>query len=403
MPALYDPFSPTFHADPYPNYHWLRTYHPVFRNELAAGGEWLLTRHADVAQALRDPRLSSEMIPPCAVDQLAASGQPRLASLARLFVDMPILADGARHARLRGLVVKAFTPRAVERLRERLLAVADALLDAAAPLGELEVIEGYATPLAVAGIAALLGLPSAREAPLKSWADDIVLLLDRSTKGAGLERAAASASELTRWVRGWISERRAEPGEDLVSGLIAARQRDDALTEDELVSICVLLLAAGHQTTLHAIGNATHALICHPGAQEALRSEPASRVSAVEELLRYDGPLQRVWRTARTDIEWDGRRIGAGDDVVLLLGAANRDPAVFPEPDRLDLGRRDLRHLAFGHGAHFCLGAALARLELQLALGRLLERLPPLELASGALEWRSGSMVRGLRALPVRF
>jgi cytochrome P450 len=208
---------------------------------------------------------------------------------------------------------------------------------------------------------------------------------------------------MASWVRGWIGERHTAPGDDLISGLIAARERDDALNEDELVSTCVLLLAAGHQTTLHGIGNATLALLRHPHAQDALRADPAGLATAVEELLRYDGPLQRVWRTARTDLELGGQRIRSGDDVVLVLGAANRDPAVFPEPDRLDIGRRDQRHLAFGHGAHFCLGAALARLEIRVAVGRLLERLPPLKLASDALEWRSGSMVRGLRALPVRF
>lgn len=403
MPPLYDPFSPAFHADPYPNYHWLRAYHPVFRNELAAGGEWLLTRHADVVAALRDARLSSEVVPPRVIEQLAASGQPLLAGLARLFVHMLILVDDPGHARLRGLVSKAFTPRPVQRLRGRIEALADTLLDAAAARGELEIVEEFAAPLAVGAIAALLGLPSADAVPLKQWADDIVLLLDRNTKAEGFQRAALSASEMAGWVRGWIEERRASPGEEVISGLIAARERDDLLSEDELVSTCVLLLAAGHQTTMHGIGNATLALLRHPEALDALRAAPARLGPAVEELVRYDGPLQRVWRTARVDLEIGGRRIAAGDDVVLVLGAANRDPAVFREPDSVDLGRRENRHLGFGHGAHFCVGAALARLELRIGLGRLLARFPALKLASDALEWRSGSMVRGLRALPVRF
>ena len=403
MSSVYDPFSARFHADPYPNYHWLRAYYPVFRNEVAAHREWLLTRDADVAAALRDPRLSSQVVPPMVIDQLAASGRPLLAGLANLFVHMLILQDDPHHARLRGLVGGAFTPRAVERLRKRIETIADALLDQAARRGELELIGDFAAPLSVGSIAALLGLPSAEDVPLKRWADDIVLLLDRNTKVDGLERAATSASDMAAWVRGFIDERRATPGDDLVSGLIATAESEDALDENELVSTCVLLLAAGHQTTMHGIGNATLALLRQPGAEAAARAESALTASAVEELVRYDSPLQRVWRTARTDLEIAGERIQAGDDVVLVLGAANRDPAVFQEPDRLEFGRSANRHLGFGHGAHFCLGAALARLEMRVALTRLLGRLPALELATDDLEWRPGSMVRGLRALHLWF
>jgi len=402
MSSVYDPFSPQFLADPYPNYHWLRAYHPVFRNEVAPEREWLLTQYADVAAALRDPRLSSRVIPSALIDQFAASGQPLLTGLARLFVHMLILQDDPHHARLRSLVSKAFTPRAVERVRERIEGIADALLDQGARRGKLELIEDFAAPLAVGSIAALLGLPSAEDVPLKRWSDDIVSLLDRNTKVDGLQRAATSAADMAAWVRGLIDERRAAPGGDLVSGLIAAREREDALDENELVSTCVLLLAAGHQTTMHGIGNATLALLRQPEAQAALRAEPLLTGRAVEELVRYDSPLQRIWRTAHTDLEIGGERIHAGDDVVLVLGAANRDPAVFREPDRLDFGPSQNPHLGFGYGTHFCLGAAFARLEMRVALTRLLARLPALKLATNDLEWRPGSMLRGLRALPLR-
>lgn len=238
---------------------------------------------------------------------------------------------------------KAFTPRRVQRLRPQIVAIADGLLDGIAARGELDLIEDFAAPLPVIVIATLLVIPDAERGSLERWADDLVLLLDRNTKSEGLQRAATAALEMADRVRAWIEDRRAAPREDLLSALLAARERDDALDEDELISTCVLLLAAGHQTNVNLIGNGMLALLRHPDQLEALRSSPGHLPAAVEELLRYDSPLQRAWRRARVDMELGGKRIAAGDDVVLVLGAANRDPAAFPDPDRLDVARCDNR------------------------------------------------------------
>jgi cytochrome P450 len=235
----------------------------------------------------------------------------------------------------------------------------------------------------------------------KRWSDELVPFIDGTLREAGLVGAARAAQALEAYFREFIGERRKDPRDDLMSGLIAAHERDDALSENELVATAILLLGAGHETTTNLIGNGLLALLRHAPERDRLRREPSLIKSAVEELLRYESPVQLTSRIPRRDVTLGGRRIPAGIEVNLVLGAANRDPLQFSDADRLDLARADNRHVAFGHGPHFCLGAPLARLEAQVAFSRLVERFPSLRAVGEAASWRPGLVLRGLTALPV--
>jgi cytochrome P450 len=265
-------------------------------------------------------------------------------------------------------------------------------------------VRELAEPLPILVIAELLGLPAADRADLKRWSDDLAAMLDGSIAMQHLGPAVKSAGEVTAYLREHVDGRRARPRDDLLSAMIAARERDENLNDEEIIATALLVMGAGHETTTNLIGNAVLALLRHPDAQAELRREPARIESAVEEFLRYDAPVQATSRVANEPFEIAGRVIPAREEIGLALGAANRDPEVFAEPDRLDLARADNRHLAFGFGIHFCLGAGLARLEAQLAVGTLVARSPTLELAvaDDALAWRPGWLLRGLTSLPVR-
>ncbi|HME73195.1 MAG TPA: cytochrome P450, partial [Myxococcota bacterium] len=252
-------------------------------------------------------------------------------------------------------------------------------------------------------IAELLGVPAADREKFKRWSDAMVLFIDGTLRDAGLMETARAAQALEAYFREFIHARRKDPRDDLTSGLIAAQERDAALSEIELVGTAILLLGAGHETTTNLIGNGLLALLSHPSKRARLRHEPGLARNAVEELLRYDSPVQLTSRIPRRDVTLRGHRIPVGIEVNLVLGAANRDPLQFPDADRLDLARLDNRHVAFGHGPHFCLGAPLARLEALVAFSRLVERFPSLSAASEEVSWRPGLVRRGLTALPVRF
>jgi cytochrome P450 len=268
----------------------------------------------------------------------------------------------------------------------------------------MDLIADLATPLPLLVIAELLGVPAEDYPTLKRWSDDLALMLDGSIAAQVAPRAVSSAAEFVAYLRAVVRRRRAEPQEDLLSGMLAVQEKDDSLTEDEILGTGLLLLAAGHETTTNLIGNGCLALLRHPEQAARLRREPGLLPNAVEECLRYDSPVQATSRFFREPIEVAGRRIPGGEEVALLLGAANRDPEVFPDPDRLDVAREAARqHLSFGHGIHFCLGANLARAEGQLALGTLLRRFPGLRLACDTLEWRPGFLFRGVERLPVWF
>ncbi len=396
----FNPFLPEVHEDPYPLYHQLRAADPVHRSPL---GFWVLTRHSDVLAVLRhahmgrDPRRSERMEllrASAEVDELLSSEE---AAPSMLFVDPP------DHTRLRALVTKAFTPGAVERLRPRIEAIVAELLDRVVNAGEMDVVEDLAYPLPVTVICELFGVPERDWDRFRAWSRELVRLLDPLVAADSLERALRARQALREYLRELIAARRAHPAGDLLTALIAAEDQGRQLSEPELVSMCVLLLVAGHETTVNLIANGTLALLRHPEARAGLQAGAELPASAVEELLRYDSPVQFTSRHALADLEIGGRRVRAGETVIAVLGAANRDPAQFPDPDRLDLTRAPNRHVAFGGGIHFCLGAPLARVEARIAIGALLARLPGLELGPRPLVRRDTVTLRGLASLPVTF
>jgi len=391
----FNPMDPEFLADPYPVYHRLRAEDPVHHSPL---GFWVLTRYEDVVAALRDPRLAKEAI---ASFVAARFGAPVPAmGLSMLDRDPP------DHTRLRGLVSKAFTPRVVEGLRPRIQEIVDGLLDGVEARGSMDLIEEFAYPIPVAVICEMLGVPIEDHERFRGWSLDIASGLDLLWLGPDSDvgrRSVAARHALGDYFRGLIAQRRAAPRSDLLSGLIAAEEAGDKLNENELLATCILLLIAGHETTVNLIGNGMLALLRHRDQLERLQREPGLIASAVEELLRFDGPAQRTARIPSEDVTFGGHTIAKGEMVMPFIGAADRDPTQFPEPDRLDIGRTDNRHIAFGWGIHFCLGAPLARIEGQIAINTLLRRLPKVSLATTLPEYRQSLTLRGLKALPVTY
>jgi len=310
--------------------------------------------------------------------------------------------DPPDHTRLRTLVTKAFTPRMVEALRPRIQAIVDERLDAAQAAGRLELIGDLACPLPVTVIAELLGVPPADRERFKRWSDDLATMADATLALAGLEPAERAVAELEGYLREVFAERRSRPRENLITALVHAQAEGQVLTDEELLTTCILLLVAGNETTTNLIGNGVLALLEHPRELARLSEDPSLIRAAVEEMLRCDSPVQLTSRLAIEDVRIGGKDIRAGTEVDLLLGAANRDPGHFPDPDRFDVGRPENRPVAFGYGIHFCLGAALARVEAQVAVGALVQRFPRLRL-DGAPERRPGVVLRGLGSLPLAF
>jgi cytochrome P450 len=393
----FNPMDPEFVADPYPMYHRLRAEDPVHRSPL---GFWVLTRYADVMAMLRDPRLIKEPIAAFVAARFGMAAPPPGLGLSMLDRDPP------DHTRLRGLVSKAFTPRALEGLRSHIQKIVDDLLADAAGKGEMDLIEEFAYPLPVRVICEMLGVPVKDHERFKQWGLDIARGLDAIMLPPDSEvgqRSVSGRRALAGYFRELIAGRRAAPRDDMLSALIAAEEAGDKLNEEELLATCILLLVAGHETTVNLIGNGTLALLRHPDELRKLRENPGLIGTAVEELLRFDGPVQRTARIPSEDITLGGQTIGKGEMVMPFLGAADRDPAQFPDPDRLDITRADNRHIAFGMGIHFCLGAPLARMEGQIAINTLLARLPKLALATDRPQFRQSLTLRGLETLPVSF
>jgi len=392
----FNPLDPEFLADPYPTYHRLRAEDPVHQSPL---GFWVLTRYDDVSAVLRDPRFIKEPLAALVAARFGAE-VPRGVGLSMLDRDPP------DHTRLRGLVSKAFTPRVVDGLRSRIQQIVDELITRVQAAGSMDVIEEFAYPIPVNVICEMLGVPLADHERFKGWSLDIARGLDSIWLPPDSEvprRSAASRHAINDYFRGLIAQRRASPRGDLLSALIAAEEAGDKLNEEELLATCILLLIAGHETTVNLIGNGVLALLRNPGELERLRATPGLITNAVEELLRYDGPVQRTARVASAPATIGGRTIAKGEMVMPFIGAADRDPSQFPDPDRLDLTRADNRHIAFGWGIHFCLGAPLARVEGQIAIDALVRRLPRLELMTDAPEYRQSLTLRGLKTLPVKF
>jgi len=395
--ALFNPLTPEFHANPYPFYQRMRETDPVHLSPL---GLWVLTRYDDCVTSLRDPRFGRDGFEAILSAQYGEESETGRLPRSMLFRDPP------DHTRLRSLVNRAFMPRVIEGMRGQIQAVVDRLLDQVARRGHMDVIADLAYPLPVTVICDMLGVPVGDHEQMRDWSSDIIRSLDAigiPSDDSVVERGRVGRRGIADYFRALLPERRRQPRADLLSSLIAVEEQGDRLTEGELLATCVLLFIAGHETTVNLIGNGLLALLRHPGELERLRSGPGLIGSAVEELLRFDSPVQRTARITSAEVEVGGKTLPPGAFVVTAIGAANRDPRHFPDPDRLDIGRSDNRHIAFGFGIHFCLGAPLARVEGQLALGTLMRRMPKLRLASPDLEWRESSTLRGLKALPVEF
>src|ERR1700730_1748758 len=395
-PVFFNPLDPEAHADPYPQYRRLREHAPMLRGPL---GYWVLSRYADIAAVLRDPRFGVGVDEASLMLATTQDG-PGVATMVELSRWM-LFRDPPDHTRLRGLVSKAFTPRALEAVRPRVVEIVNRLIDDVAGRDEVDLIAELALPLPVTVISELLGLPIEDQAQAREWAEAIAQVLDPIVTEEQATRADRAVKELAAYIGRVVAQRRREPGPDLLSRLIQAEDGGAHLSEAELISTVGLLSGAGHETTRNLIGNGMLALLRHPGELQRLRDDPSLIRSAVEELLRYDSPVQIAGRGARADVVIGGGHIAAGGPSMLLGGAANRDPARFPDPDRLDVGRPDVKMLSFGGGIHFCLGAMLARTEAQIAIGTLLARVPHLELATDHLEWRPHITLRGLSRLPV--
>lgn len=392
--------TPEGRADPYPRYARLRTEAPVHQSMF---GFWALTRYDDCQQVLRHPGVGKDFSG--AADHLGLSAE-QAAEQARFRNDRTnmLTTDPPDHTRLRGLATRAFTPRTVESLRPRIVALVDELLDAiAAADGEVDVMDALAFPLPVTVIGEMLGVPREDRAGLRPLVRALTAVLELAVSPDDLRAATEADITLDTYFLELVAERRAHPQDDLLSQLIQAEDEGDRLTEEELISTTVLLFAAGFETTTHLIGNGLQALLAHPDQLERLRADRSLLRPAVEELLRYDSPVQIAARTAYEDLTVDGRHIPAGSVVLALLGAANRDPSKFTDPERLDLGRSEAAPISFGSGIHFCLGAALARLEGQVVFDRLLSRFRTMELVGGPPTVRDSLTLRGLVDLKVRF
>ncbi len=394
--------SPAFKANAHSFYSRLRTEAPVCRVPLPGKQlAWLVTRYDDVAAVLKDVRFIKEKRKALSADQVAR--QPWVPKAFKPLERNMLDVDPPDHTRLRGLVHKAFTPRLVENLRGRIHSLTDELLNAVEHTGRIDLIRDYALPLPTTIIAEMLGVPVQDRHRFHRWSS---LILAATPSPWGMIRAIPSVMSFLRYLRELVKSRRDHPRDDLSSALVEAREAGDQLSEDELLSMIFLLLIAGHETTVNLIGNGILALLKHPESMAQLRDNPALIQSAVEELLRYDGPIATATeRFTSEDVSIAGVTIPRGELVFAVIASANRDDRQFVNPDKLDLTREPNRHLAFGQGIHYCLGAPLARLEGQIAINKLLDRLPDLRLgvSRDRLRWRPGLVLQGLKALPLAF
>lgn len=399
--ASVDITSATFKANPFPFYAQLRAEAPVFAVKLPTKERaWLVTRYDDVLSVLKDERFAKDRRNAMSPEQLKKQPwiPPMFKPLERNMLDL----DSPDHARLRALVHKAFTPRLIEQMREQIQALTNELLDAVEPNGSMDLIADFALPLPLTVIGRILGVPSEDNDKFHRWTKTMI----SGGTNRNLFVLVPSMMSFMGYLKKLIKQRRAAPKDDLVTALVQARDGSDSLSEDEILAMIVILLVAGHETTVNLIGSGTLALLEHPDQLAKLRNEPTLIKTAIEELVRFVCPVETATeRYAREDIPIVGTTIPRGELVLAVLGSANRDAKYFDNPDALDITRSNNKHLSFGHGVHYCLGAPLARLEGQIAISTLLQRLPNLHLsvAPDQLRWRGAFVLRGLEALPVGF
>ncbi|MEV8524850.1 cytochrome P450 [Streptomyces sp. NPDC052000] len=400
--AVFRPGSADFVADPYPAYAELRAAGRV--HYYAPTAQWLVPHHADVSALLRDRRLGRSYRHRFTHEEFGRTTPPAAHEPFHTLNDHGLLdLEPPDHTRIRRLVSQAFTPRTVERLAPTVRRLAARLVDDFRAAGGGDLVAEVAEPLPVAVIAEMLGIPEADRPLLRPWSAAICGMYELAPDEETAARAVKASLEFTEYLRELIAGRRKNPGDDLISALIAAYEDEsgDRLSEQEMISTCVLLLNAGHEATVNTTANGWWALLRNPAQLAALRAAPDALLpTAIEELMRYDTPLQLFERWVLEDIEFAGQILPRGSEVALLFGSANRDPARFADPDTLDLARADNPHISFGAGIHYCLGAPLARLELQASFGELLKKAPLLRLAAEP-EWQAGFVIRGLKELHV--
>ena len=404
MSYVFDLGNPATNANPFPEFARLRAEDPVHWS--GAMKAWIVTRYDDVRRvALNNSEISADRLTPFFATN-PEHKRGTIESLVRYLNTWMVFRDPPDHTRLRRLFTKAFTPTSVEHLRPSIEGIVDLLLDAMqakAARGEpVDWIADFAYPLPATVIMDLLGVPRADLAVVKVWSDDIALFIGSSQiAGNKYLRAEGGARRMAAYFRDLVTERRGAPREDMISKLVAARDAQDALTDDEVIGTSILLLFAGHETTTNLIGNGfLHTMRCRD-QWERLVADPGLAASAVEEWLRYDGPTGAIARVARGDVELAGRQIRHGERVFAFANAANRDPAAFVDPERFDVGRSPNPHLTFGHGIHFCLGAPLARLEAQIAIEHVTAHMPRIRMLGGDPDWHDSLALRGIKALPV--
>ncbi len=402
---VWDPFDPAWVEDPYAVYAELRRSNPVHRSPL---GFWVFTRHRDCLALLRDRRSSSDgrNVDADTFREIRAVDLPALDGTDAVLAEMApfLFRDPPDHTRLRGLVQKAFTPRVVEGLRPRVEQICDELLDVAMARGEADLVADYAYALPVQIIVEMLGVPAEDHAQFRQWSDALARGLDPDflLPPEAVQQRLGAILSFVQYFAALIEDRRTRPGDDLLSRLIEAEEQGDVLTQGELLSTCILLLVAGHETTVNLIAGGALALMEHPDQLARFRHDPGVLRSGVEEMLRFAPPVQLTGRVALEDMEVGGAHVRAGEFSMLLIGSANRDPDAFDRPDVFDVARSDNNHLGFGFGIHHCIGAPLARLEAQIALGALVQRAPGIERTTDVLSYKENIVLRGLAALPVR-
>jgi len=392
--------------NPFAIYALLRSVRPVMRMPIegwTGPGVWFLTRYDDVHTALRDPRFSVERLRAPILRENLERLPAFIRQTAQGGIRSMLTMDPPDHTRVRKLVNKAFTPRRIAALRSRIEAIVDELLAPVVRAGRMDVIDALAAPLPAIVIAELLGVPREHHRRFKAWAAEIVATVGQPTVDARPPATSPAFGQLFAYLGDVIAARRREPRDDLISAMVLAQEEHDALSDGELLATSNLLLIAGHETTTNLIGNGLLALLREPQELARLRGDMALLPTAIEELLRYDGPVQSTVRVVTEDVDLGGHVLEAGSLVLVGIGAANHDPAVFADPDRLDVGREPNPHLAFGFGPHFCLGAPLARLEGEVALRALLERFPNLRCEVDVPAYRPNPVLRGLVSLPVAF
>ncbi|GGZ13934.1 cytochrome P450 [Streptomyces inusitatus] len=399
MSVLFEPWSPAFVANPYPAYERLRSEGRVHWFEPTR--QWLVPHYEDVSALLRDRRLGRTYLHRFTHEEFGRTPPPAAHEPFHTLNDHGILdLEAPDHTRIRRLITKAFTPRTVAALEPTVRRLAAELVAKVVEEGGGDLLADVAEPLPVAVIAEMLGVPEADRPLLRPWSADICGMFELNPSEETARRAVAASVEFSDYLRTLIAERRRSPGEDLISALIAAHDEGDRLSEQEMISTCVLLLNAGHEATVNTTANGWWTLFRHPGQLAELRADHSLLPTAVEELMRFDTPLQMFERWVLDDIEIGGTLVPRGSELALLFGSANRDPARFTDPDALDLGRADNPHITFGAGIHFCLGAPLARIELLASFGELLRSAPTMRL-TGEPVWNPGYVIRGVDELLV--